>query len=206
MEVIAIMKARLEGGISLARKRVINEQELMIATEELLLERGYEGFHFKALSEKLGTARSTIYEYYPNKDELIATYTKMTMDVIINKVLGVKKIPKVKEQLRKLLEIFITFSHIHRLLQIVERLKAMESDRIQRQIEELNNDYKKLFSLMIDIVEKAQSENWIRHDLTPQIIAMVFFTSIPNPKELEMDPERWSETLFTIFFDGIKME
>lgn len=190
----------------MARKRLIDEQELMNATEQLLVEKGYEGFHFKALSEKLGTARSTIYEYYPNKDVLIATYMKKSMEMIITQVEELKKIKKAKEQLKKLMDIFISYSHLHHLLQVIHQLKMAKSDHIQKQIEELSNDHQKLFSLIVEMVERAQKENWVRHDISSYVIATIFFTSIQIPKVVEMDPGVWSQNLFSVIFDGIKME
>ena len=55
----------------MARQKKMDEAAMLRETEKLLLERGYEGFSFKALSANLDIARSTIYEYYSHKDDLI---------------------------------------------------------------------------------------------------------------------------------------
>lgn len=188
----------------MARQRMIDEQNLMNATEELLLEKGYEGFHFKALSEKLGTARSTIYEYYSNKDELIIAYMKDLMEEVIEKCEELTIIDSPIEQLKGLLRVFISYSHIHRLTQMISQLKAAKSDKIQGQIVVLDKDHRKLYAIISKMIENAQREKVIRKDFPAQVIASIFFNSIQIPKFLDIDLEGWSDQLFSVIFDGIK--
>lgn len=188
----------------MARQKLIDEQNLMKATEELLLEKGYEGFHFKALSEKLGTARSTIYEYYSNKDELITAYMKNLMGLIIGNCMELTKLDSPIDQLKGLLKVFITYSHIHRLTQMISQLKSANSANIQKQIEELDKDHRKLYAIIAEMIEKGQTECLIRLDIPPQVIASIFFNSIQIPKFLDIEPKDWSDKLFSIIFNGIK--
>jgi AcrR family transcriptional regulator len=188
----------------MARRRVIDKVNLMKATEELLLERGYEGFHFKALSEKLGTARSTIYEYYSNKDELIIAYMKNLMEKIIGRCMELINLESPIEQLKGLLRVFITYSHIHRLTEMITQLKFAKSTNIQEHIALLDQDHRKLYSIISKMIENAQTEKMVRKDLSTQVIASIFFNSIQIPKFIEIEPEDWSEKLFSIIFDGIK--
>ena len=54
------------------RKKLFTHEQLLEKTEELLLTYGYEKFHLKLLSMHLDGARSTIYSYYKNKEEIVS--------------------------------------------------------------------------------------------------------------------------------------
>jgi AcrR family transcriptional regulator len=187
----------------MARLRSINEQELMKATEELLLEKGYDGLHFKLLAERLGVGRSTIYEYYANKDELIASYMLNLMDTIIEKCVSLDDSDPI-QQLKGLLNIFTSYSHIHKFIQFIPHLKTVHSDKMDEQIKKLDQDHRKLFSIIVNMIKRGQEENYLRKDLLPEIITSIFFNSIQVPRALNIDSKDWSEKLFSVIFNGIK--
>lgn len=188
----------------MARQRIIDERLLMKATEELLLEKGYDGFHFKLLSERLGVGRSTIYEYYANKDELIASYMEDLMTIIIDKCSELDIVHSPIQQLKGLLEIFITYSQIHQFIQYIPQLRRIETNEMKVHMEKLDQDHRKLFSLIVDIIKNAQKEKYVRCDLPPELITSIFFNSIQIPKSLETDQKDWTEKLFSIIYEGIE--
>jgi AcrR family transcriptional regulator len=187
----------------MARLRSINQQELMKATEELLLEKGYDGLHFKLLAERLGVGRSTIYEYFSNKDELVASYMVNLMNTLMEKCLKLDDSDPI-QQLKDLLTIFISYSHIHKFIQYIPHLKTAKTSEMERQIEKLDHDHRELFSIIVNMIKRGQSENLLRNDLPPEIITSIFFNSIQIPRTLNVDPHDWSEKLFSVIFYGIK--
>ena len=56
----------------MARQK-LHIDELYEVSGKILVEKGYAGFHFKLVADQLNVSRSTIYEYFSNKDELIAS-------------------------------------------------------------------------------------------------------------------------------------
>lgn len=55
------------------------ENEIMNACEQLFLRDGYEGVNIKAISEKTSFTRSSIYNYYKTKDEILLDLLKRDM-------------------------------------------------------------------------------------------------------------------------------
>ncbi|HLR41554.1 MAG TPA: TetR/AcrR family transcriptional regulator [Virgibacillus sp.] len=68
-------------------------------TDRLLLKQGYGGFNFSALSAMLGVSRSTLYEYYASKDELIGDYMHELMKDYTTKLSTIATRENAKNQL-----------------------------------------------------------------------------------------------------------
>lgn len=62
-------------------RRKLHKPELMKVTEKLLLEQGYGGFNFSTVASLLNIGRTTLYEYYASKDELIVDYMNELMEL-----------------------------------------------------------------------------------------------------------------------------
>ncbi|MBM7649841.1 AcrR family transcriptional regulator [Bacillus ectoiniformans] len=187
----------------MARKKKLDEQELFLATEKLLVKKGYDGFHFKALSEELEVARSTIYEYYANKDDLITSYMMKRMDEIMEECFALSVIDSPVAQLKQLLEIFITRSHTHQVIEMIPLLKQAKSLKIQQQVDDLTHYHQKMYEFINEIIVKAQKEGLIRKNIEPPVIASLLFNAIQIVNVMNVPPKEWSEKLFSIIFYGI---
>src|SRR5690625_7814292 len=97
----------------------IKRELLMKKTEEILLEQGYGGINFSVLSTILGVGRSTLYEYYASKDDLIVDYMNDLMVAYINELSTIVAHENAKEQLLQLIELMIKYAHIHNILKII---------------------------------------------------------------------------------------
>ncbi len=184
-------------------KKKIEMLDLMEATQELLLEKGYEGFHFKLLSERLGVGRSTIYEYVSNKDELILVYMNHVMKNIM------EKLPKAREPiaaLKELLLLFLTHSHMHQILQVLPLIDAQASPRAEALLAQLNEDHRVLFAYLMQQIGDAQQRGVLRDDIPDQLIASFFFQSIQLPPMPHVTLQEWSELVFRLLYEGIRKE
>lgn len=188
----------------MARKRITNRQQLMQAAETILLERGYDGFHFKGLSEKLQIARSTIYEYYSNKDELIADYMKSLMEEIIEECNYLDNIPGPLEKLKELLVIFLNYSYIHQILQIRPLIEANSTESIASNIKILDDYHRKLFTQITTIIDDGKKARFIRQDIPTTVIASILFNAIEIPNRTGLSQNEWANLLFKIFLEGMR--
>ncbi|KIL50104.1 hypothetical protein KP77_14790 [Jeotgalibacillus alimentarius] len=187
----------------MARQRKMNIPELMEATESLLLEKGYEGFHFKALSERLEVARSTIYEYYKNKDELIADYMTMLMDQVMKKIDQLSQQPDAFLTLKDLLYLFMEYSQVYDMIKMRPSLDKSSSSIVKEQLEKLDAQSGRLFQLLMMLIEKAKKEGSIRNSLPSSLIAGVFFQSVLIQNTEGIPKEEWAEVLFDMIENGI---
>ncbi|WP_274365183.1 TetR/AcrR family transcriptional regulator [Paenibacillus thermotolerans] len=185
----------------MARQRAFTKEELLDATEALIIERGYEGFHLKALSEALNGARSTIYEYYSNKDEIVAACMRRTMERTLSSCEGLEGLDTVTA-IKKLLYVFLSQEHLHKLIEAAKKIDETSSERARRDRQFIEDGHNKIKSILIQLLERAQTEGALKKDVPLPVIAAVFFHSIEIPNWLQLPPAQWAEQLFTIWWHG----
>ncbi|WP_256756979.1 TetR/AcrR family transcriptional regulator [Cohnella sp. WQ 127256] len=185
----------------MARQRAFTKTELLDATEELLLERGYDGFHLKALSEKLNGARSTIYEYFSNKDEIVAACMRRTMEQMLAACTAIENLPPMLA-LKKTLVIFLEQAHFHKLMLAAPKVDQTASEKAKVDLLYLDQGHMELKAQLMALFEKAKQEGLIRADIPLPVIVAVFFHAIETPNWLELPAEQWAEMLFKLWLDG----
>ncbi|TFD97682.1 TetR/AcrR family transcriptional regulator [Jeotgalibacillus sp. R-1-5s-1] len=188
----------------MARQRKMDMEELMEATENLLLEKGYEGFHFKALSENLNVARSTIYEYYKNKDELITDYMNILMEQVMRRIRSLADQPSSFLMLKELLILFMEYSQVYDMIKMRPSLDQNASPHVKEQLKKLDAQSRELFQILLVEIEKAKNEGSIRKDLPTSLIAGVFFNTVLIQNTDQIPPREWADLLFSLIEDGIK--
>jgi len=82
----------------MARESKFTKSELYQATNRLLLQYGYAGFHFGLLAEQLNVSRAALYKYFNNKDELITEYMAYEMEQFMQDLEKVNKYHSFEEQ------------------------------------------------------------------------------------------------------------
>ncbi|KIL46797.1 TetR/AcrR family transcriptional regulator [Jeotgalibacillus soli] len=187
----------------MARQRKMDTVELMKATEALLLEKGYEGFHFKALSEKLNVARSTIYEYYSNKDELITDYMRLLMIEVMERVKALETKTSSIEMVKEFLNLFMEYSQVYEMIKMRPSINQKSSKRAAQNLEVLDSYSKELFQLLLVQIENAKKEGAIRHDLPSSLVASMIFNTVLIPNHQKIPSEEWSDLLFSMIAHGI---
>lgn len=185
----------------MARKRAFTKEELLNATEQLLLERGYDGFHLKALSETLNGARSTIYEYFANKEEIVAACMRRTMEHILANCEGLEKLPSV-EAIRKVLAVFLQHASFHQLMRAVPRIDVSASELAKADLQFLDQGHMILKGRLMALFQRAQTEGELREDIPLPVIVAVFFHAIETPNWMGLPADQWADKLFTLWWEG----
>ncbi|WP_164491680.1 TetR/AcrR family transcriptional regulator [Staphylospora marina] len=164
----------------MARKKV-DMRELFDATGQLLLERGYGGFHFGALSERLGVGRSTIYEYFRSKEQLILAYMNDLMGKVLAECEKQGALPPL-DRLRNWLSVFMRYSHIQRIFQSLPFLDPTESPEAEAFMRKLFQDHKKLYVMIEQTIEEAKDAGVIRKSVPTGLLTAMIFSSVYLPE------------------------
>ncbi len=187
----------------MARKK-LGHQELMKETEALLLEKGYDGFHFKELAEQLNIGRSTIYEYYANKEELVTAYMLDVMERVMAEIGDNASIEDPLEQMKAHLQTFMKFSQVHHIIQIIPLINPAASPRVKLALRKLQDDHKILYQSMLRLIERGKMNGQVRNDFPSQVIASMFFIAIQlTPESPETDDTAWGDMIFKLIHEGI---
>src|SRR5690606_19534937 len=113
------------------RKQAYTESELLDITKKLVLEHGYDGFTLKLLSQHLPGARSTIYQYYGNKEEIVAACMRRTIAAVIEKASAIDE-TNAMHALEELLGIYVEESKLHQLLGDAYKINTSHSEAAKR--------------------------------------------------------------------------
>lgn len=188
----------------MARQRKMDEAEMLKETEKLLLERGYEGFSFKALSANLDIARSTIYEYYSHKDDLITDY----MYILVKKVMDEMELIASKttglETMKEWLKTFMTYDQVHHMIGMRGQLDQSESEIARNRLKQMDGLHGKMFFMLSNQVNKAKELGEVRKDLPNELVASFFFHSILARPANDENIQGWAEMLNDIIENGVK--
>lgn len=178
--------------------------QLLEVTEKLLLEYGYEGFHLKRLSEHLDGARSTIYLYYSNKEEIVSACMKNVMTGILQQIeaLDEEQLPLVA--LKEILGIFLTKSQIHLLLKDAPKINAEQNEHVKNNMNFVMDSHQKIKEKLMHLFLEAQKNGEIRADVPLPILIGVFFSLIDVPRMEYFTKDEYNNYLFSTWFEGAK--
>ncbi|WP_052343849.1 TetR/AcrR family transcriptional regulator [Bacillus massiliigorillae] len=185
----------------MARKKRIEHHELMAETEKLLLEKGYNAFHFRLLSERLGVGRSTIYEYYANKDELIIAYIHIFAFERVEDCKKIMKISDIKEKIREFLRIFLKYSHVQQVITMLTQMEEQSKDAERvKPVRELS---RQIYLYSLEIIKEAKQTGLLRKEVDNTFISYIMFNLIQIPNLRKQSEEERLNEMIDFILNGV---
>lgn len=188
----------------MARQKKMDEAEMLKETEKLLLERGYEGFSFKALSANLDIARSTIYEYYSHKDDLITDYMFILVKKVMDEMEKISSETTGLDTMKEWLKLFMRYDQVHYMISMRSQLDQSESEIARNRLKQMDGLHGKMFFMLSNQVKKAKELGEVRNDLPNELVASFFFHSILSRPANDENIEGWAEKLNDIIENGVR--
>lgn len=186
-------------------RKKLGHEAIMEKTEKLLLEQGYGGFNFSILSKHLNIGRSTLYEYYASKDELVAAYMTELMESYTEELTLITAESDAETQLVDLIKLMIKYAHIHDVLQMIPLMQS-DSKPVQKVKADFIEDHLVIINHIIDIVEFGKEQAVIREEIPTNILVNLLFNTINKPSSNEMDLDTWADWVWEIIANGVKPE
>lgn len=183
----------------MSRKRSLDHIELFAETEKLVLEKGYTGFHFKALAERLGVARSTIYNYYPNKEELITAYMIHVLKQVIERI---DSAFSADEPLKVLVKIWARYANLHQLLQIMPYIDHEASDAVNENVQKMFKQFSEMKEKLTMIIRQMQTEGNVRTDVAEAALVGFLMASVQIPVR-DMTEKEWEYNVYLLLAEGM---
>lgn len=187
----------------MGRKQSFTEKELLDTTKKLVLEHGYDGFHLKLLSQHLSGARSTIYQYYSNKEEIVAACMKRVIATVLEKSSTIDETDPM-HALEHLLLIYVEESTLHQLLGDSGKINTTNSSAAARDLEFIEEAHMTLKVQLSRLFERAQQNKDLRQDIPLPVLIGVFFNLINTPNMLNIPLPDWGKLLFQMWIGGAK--
>lgn len=183
-------------------KQKMNIDELYAVTGKILVEKGYAGFHFKLVSDQLNVSRSTIYEYFSNKDELIASLMVHLMDTIMAEYEGLDVISSPMEKLRRIFDSFMKYAHLHQILLFAPFVNGESSPSVKKDMVTLRQQHHTLTSVLTEVIDSCKEAGSIRQDIPSSLIASLLFQAIQIPKSRTVPGAEWNDMIFKVLLEG----
>ncbi|WP_050616316.1 TetR/AcrR family transcriptional regulator [Bacillus testis] len=185
----------------MARKKKLDHHALMKATEGLLLEKGYNAFTFGLLAERLSVGRSTIYEYYPNKDELIIAYLHGFAYERVKESQDIMQIEDIQAKFREFIRVFLKYSHIQLVIKMLEQME--EKGAYSNKIQVVREVSKEIYSDSLLLIQQAKEAGMIKKEANTVFISYVIFNLIQIPNFRNQTEEERLEEIMDFILNGV---
>lgn len=185
----------------MGRRQIFSRSELLEQAKHVLLEYGYDGFQLKLLSKRLAGARSTIYQYFANKDEIIAACMRHTMEDVLQQAAQVDE-TDCMDALRQLLTIYLQESGFHQLVSYAGKVNAGKSEEAAADLTFVEQAHLTLQEQLERLFIRARDEGRLNEEIPLPAAMGVFFNLIDTPNMMNVPVREWSGILFRIWLDG----
>ncbi|WP_173916360.1 TetR/AcrR family transcriptional regulator [Halobacillus sp. Marseille-Q1614] len=187
----------------MGRKKLLTKKELFDATGELLRTEGIHGLHFKKLADELQVGRSTLYEYYRSKEDLLVAYLKEIMKEMNERIEQIPKDKRVNEKLKEFLFILLNHDEIHQVERMIRDIQTSDQELAAFYLKELSKEHQKTYSILIKWIETAKREKIWGDDVDSQLIADIIFHAILFPYKKSVGTEQMTRQLFQLLENGL---
>lgn len=182
-------------------------ERLLMEAAGLFRQRGYEGTSTRALAERLGIQKASLYHHMANKEQLLyemAVRSMDRMDARIRAELEDRSDPV--ERLGTLIE-----SHVAAMLEQPDpyaasllELRALTGEHAERLVKR-RDDYEKMLGRMI---QAAQETGAVRSDMSPQLIGLLIlgtmnWTLFWYRPDGPVPPRELAAAVRTLVLDGL---
>jgi AcrR family transcriptional regulator len=179
--------------------------EIFAATAHLFLEKGFTETSMRELAEAAGMGKSSLYDYFQTKDEILIWYfedeiediTAMAREIASQPLPAVEKLRQI---LRKQLELLLENKEFYLKLSFeVQRLGAESQQRIQIKRHEYQDLLRSLIEAGIQEGAFRQVDTLLATRILITALTPVVFTTRPTGTPSEMLDEA-----FNLFLHGVQ--
>lgn len=139
------------------RRRVQQKQEILAAARELFLREGREHFSMRELAKEVGCVPGTLYLYFKDKNDLIATLVEDSFEQLIDSLQRPQRNPNSLVFLKEIMRVYIDFglanpNHYHFAF-MLRRTPSLEEARPRPH---------RSYTLLVDTVRACKKQKYIR--------------------------------------------
>ncbi|MCP3025921.1 TetR/AcrR family transcriptional regulator [Halobacillus sp. A5] len=186
----------------MGRKKSLTKNELFKAAGELIRSEGIHGVHFKKLAEILGVGRSTLYEYYRNKEELLIAYLKDIMDEMNHRIGNIPGNLQPNEKLRALLYILLDHAEIHQVERMIRDIQTSDADLASYYQTQLFEEHQRTYSILLKWINEAKHTGLWSCEVDSEMIADVIFHAILFPHKHKIGSKSMTDQLMKLIESG----
>lgn len=177
------------------------KEEILLTVKDMMIHEGIDAsFTMASLAKRLDIGKSTIYEYFQNKDELLKDAFLMIVDEYVEEILTFEDLDSYnfEEAMKIQLERIMSKAYLSRMTletftnEHIHRLPAMYKDELQAQMktikERMANRFITLFRKAIDegIAREEHMKN--NEDMIGSLVMGAIFKYIDEAEDISLKP------------------
>ncbi|KAF0144206.1 MAG: hypothetical protein FD156_2022 [Nitrospirae bacterium] len=185
-------------------KRDKKKGEIIQSSAQLFVEKGFEKVTLSDIASKNNLGRTTVYEYFNNKNEILAAYLEREMTDYHKKVMAImdKKVA-FKIKLMEFIKLQLEYGSYHKSFSQLFRSLSRSSGDISGKTEAaIRGKHQAIYAALMNEFNAAIRRKEIR-DLPANILMQLLINATSFPVRSKKEPAQTAEEVFSIFWSGI---
>lgn len=187
----------------MARERKFSTEEIYQATEQLLLQHGYEGFTFSLLADRIKVSRGAIYKYYENKEELIFDYMIAEMEAFLSKLSEIEVQKGFNAQFTYLMDAIFAKTEIHTLIGVTQHIPVHHNEKVKAKKAKLDQFHLDMYKLLQNFIQLGRDEGVLKQEIPDSLFLGFIFQSITIPNHFGIEKDKWIQSIKEILGHGM---
>lgn len=187
------------------RKKELRKKKIIKIAIELFRKNGYENITFADIASNMGKGRTTIYEYFSNKEEIIIIYLKEQMTLyFIDAIKALSSELPLEEIIYEFICLQVKYSPRHRMLQrFMEIISSQGSEQGKKLLADIKERHKDLSVLLFKVIERERKV--LRNGITAHFLSQFIYQASSNPiMAVNMTEEELAREITTQILFGCK--
>jgi len=185
-------------------KREGKKDEIIQAAVQLFIEKGFDRVSLSDIASRLNLGRTTIYEYFNNKSEILALYLEKEILDYHEKVMSImnKKVA-FRNKLMEFIKLQLEYSGYHKSFSQLFRSLSRSSGNISAKTEAaIRGKHQEIYVALMNEFNAAIRRKEIR-DLPSDVLMQLLINATSFSLRGKKEPAQIAEEVFSIFWSGI---
>ncbi len=170
----------------------------------LFEEKGFEKVSLLDIAGRYGKGRTTIYEYFKDKNELLAFCLEREMKAYHEKIMSIMKAPgTLKDRIREFIKVQLVYGTAHvgysRLFRSLSQSASGVVSKTRTVIQKLHGE---VYATLTREIRAAIGRGEIK-DVPVELTMQILINATSQPIRINADPEKISEAILGLFWNGV---
>ncbi|HEY45105.1 MAG TPA: TetR/AcrR family transcriptional regulator [Anaerolineae bacterium] len=192
------------------RMRQRMRHRIFSVAARLFLKQGYHETSMRQVAETIGMGKSTLYDYFPSKEEILLYFVEQEMDTTHQDAVGIAAMNlPAEEKLRRILQSLWTYLDANREMAV---LTARESSRLgEKATQRMAFRREKYRAILEGVIRQGMQEGAFRL-VNPTLAASALHSMMTMPfydwlrRKGKEDVTETADELVDVFLSGIRVQ
>lgn len=186
-------------------KREKKKYEIINSAVKLFTEKGFENVSLLDIAQSNNMGRTTIYEYFQNKNEILAAFLIKEMNIYHEKITGILEMKQgIRNKLREIIIVGLEYANHHQgFQQLFQALSRSNDDMAIKTNGYLKKLHHELYRSLSAELIKAMNNKQIR-EITPELFVQLLFNITASPVRTSKSIEETADEFLSVIWSGIK--